>query len=117
MRPYPHEFITGHQKPDVTRQTDTIDEGFLDLSTMSQQVWRDTTPLNYMKGLGARIRKEVGLPVSGGLANSATVDAVRLLGADNKFIFMSPFAFGGRLWMNVADGRHRPASGIRPHRQ
>ena len=49
----------------------SIDEGFLDLSTMSQHVWRDTTPLNYMKGIGERIRKEVGLPVSGGLANSA----------------------------------------------
>jgi DNA polymerase IV len=49
----------------------SIDEGFLDLSTMSQHVWRDTTPLNYMKGIGDRIRKEVGLPVSGGLANSA----------------------------------------------
>src|SRR5208282_5209099 len=49
----------------------SIDEGFLDLSTMSQHVWRDTTPLNYMKGIGERIRKEVGLPVSGGLANSS----------------------------------------------
>jgi hypothetical protein len=29
-------------------------------------------------------------------------------------IIMSGFAFGGRLWVNVADGRHRPASGIRP---
>ena len=49
----------------------SIDEGFLDLSTMSRHVWRNTTPLNYMKGIGERIRKEVGLPVSGGLANSS----------------------------------------------
>lgn len=49
----------------------SIDEGFLDLSTMSQHVWRDTTPLKYMKGIGERIRNEVGLPVSGGLANSS----------------------------------------------
>ena len=49
----------------------SIDEGFLDLSAMSQYVWRDTTPLKYMNGIGERIRKEVGLPVSGGLGNSS----------------------------------------------
>jgi DNA polymerase-4 len=49
----------------------SIDEGFLDLSTMETHVWRDTTPMNYMKGIGAHIKKEVGLPVSGGLANSS----------------------------------------------
>jgi DNA polymerase-4 len=49
----------------------SIDEGFLDFSTMSRHVWRNTTPLNYMKEIGERIRREVGLPVSGGLANSS----------------------------------------------
>jgi DNA polymerase-4 len=49
----------------------SIDEGFLDFSTMHAHVWRDTTPLNYMKGIGARIQKEAGLPVSGGLGNSS----------------------------------------------
>ena len=49
----------------------SIDEGFLDLSTMSEHVWRDTTPLNYMKGIGERIKREVGLPVSCGLGNSS----------------------------------------------
>jgi DNA polymerase IV len=49
----------------------SIDEGFLDFSTMQACVWRNTTPMNYMKGIGARIKKEVGLPVSGGLANSS----------------------------------------------
>jgi hypothetical protein len=34
-----------------------------------------------------------------------------------SLILMSRFAFGGRLWMNVADGRHRPAPGICPQRQ
>lgn len=49
----------------------SIDEGFLDCSTMEKHVWDDTTPLDYMKAIGARIRREVGLPVSGGLASSS----------------------------------------------
>lgn len=49
----------------------SIDEGFLDLSTMKEHVWRDTTPTAYMRGIGARIKKEVGLPVSGGLGSSS----------------------------------------------
>lgn len=49
----------------------SIDEGFLDFSTMNAHVWRHTTPLNYMKGIGERIKKEVGLPMSGGLGNSS----------------------------------------------
>ena len=49
----------------------SIDEGFLDLTTMDRHVWRHTTPLDYMKGIGAHIQKEVGIPVSGGLGGSA----------------------------------------------
>ncbi len=49
----------------------SIDEGFLDFTTMDQHVWRKTTPLDYIKGIGERIRKEVGLPMSGGLASSS----------------------------------------------
>jgi DNA polymerase IV len=49
----------------------SIDEGFLDFSTMQAHVWRDMTPMHYMKGIGARIKREVGLPVSGGLGNSS----------------------------------------------
>src|SRR5208282_4443878 len=49
----------------------SIDEGFLDFTTMDQHVWRNTTPANYIRGIGARIRREIGLPVSGGLANSS----------------------------------------------
>ena len=49
----------------------SIDEGFLDFSTMDAHVWRNTTPINYMKGIGERIKREVGLPVSGGLGNSS----------------------------------------------
>ena len=49
----------------------SIDEGFLDLTTMDAHVWRNTTPDAYMKSIGARIKREVGLPVSGGLGGSA----------------------------------------------
>jgi DNA polymerase-4 len=49
----------------------SIDEGFLDFTTMDRHVWRDTTPAQYVEEIRARIRREVGLPVSGGLANSA----------------------------------------------
>jgi DNA polymerase IV len=49
----------------------SIDEGFLDFTTMDAHVWRNTTPDAYMQELGARIRRETGLPVSGGLGGSA----------------------------------------------
>ncbi len=49
----------------------SIDEGFLDFTTMDAHVWRDQTPADYINGIGRRIREEVGLPVSGGLANSS----------------------------------------------
>jgi DNA polymerase-4 len=49
----------------------SIDEGFLDCSTMDKHVWQHTTPLDYMKEIGRRIQQEIGLPVSGGLASSS----------------------------------------------
>ena len=49
----------------------SIDEGFLDLTTMDRYIWRHTTPMDYVKAIGERIRREVGIPVSGGLANSS----------------------------------------------
>src|ERR1700749_1843648 len=49
----------------------SIDEGFLDFTTMDKYVWRNTTPMEYIQQIGERIRKEVGLPVSGGLASSS----------------------------------------------
>ena len=49
----------------------SIDEGFLDFTTMDAHVWRSTTPDAYMKSIGTRIQREVGLPVSGGLGSSA----------------------------------------------
>ena len=60
----------------------SIDEGFLDFTTMDKHVWRDTTSLDYIRQIGERVRKETGLPVSGGLANSSrlaklTTDAAK----------------------------------------
>ena len=49
----------------------SIDEGFLDFSSMDTHVWRNTTPTDYVQGIRARIKKETRLPVTAGLANSA----------------------------------------------
>src|SRR5271154_6757116 len=49
----------------------SIDEGFLDFTTMDKHVWRETTPEKYVKEICARILREVKLPVSAGLANSS----------------------------------------------
>lgn len=54
-----------------TLQPVSIDEGFLDFTTMDRTVWRNTTPADYVKGISQRISKEVGIPVSAGLANSS----------------------------------------------
>ena len=49
----------------------SIDEGFLDFTSMDTHVWRNTTPTDYVQGIRERIRKETRLPVTAGLANSA----------------------------------------------
>jgi DNA polymerase-4 len=49
----------------------SIDEGFLDFSAMDAHVWRNTTPADYVQSIRQRIKKEVRLPVSAGLGNSA----------------------------------------------
>jgi DNA polymerase-4 len=49
----------------------SIDEGFLDLTTMDRHVWRHTTPADYVQEIRDRIQREVGIPVSAGLASSS----------------------------------------------
>ncbi len=49
----------------------SIDEGFLDLTTMERHIWRGSSAREYVQALRERIRREVGLPVSAGLGNSA----------------------------------------------
>jgi DNA polymerase-4 len=47
----------------------SIDEGFLDFTGMDRHVWRHTTAAAYVNGIRERIRKEVGIPMSAGLAS------------------------------------------------
>ena len=49
----------------------SIDEGFLDFTTMERTVWRHTTAKNYVEEIRRRIADEIKLPVSAGLASSA----------------------------------------------
>ena len=64
----------------------SIDEGFLDLTTMDRHVWRHTTPMEYIKKIGVRIRQEIGLPVSGGLASSSRLAKLATDAAKPGFI-------------------------------
>jgi len=49
----------------------SIDEGFLDFTTMARHVWQHTTPKDYVAEIRSRVKTEVGLPVSAGLASSS----------------------------------------------
>ncbi len=49
----------------------SIDEGFLDLTSMDQHVWRNSSAAEYIRAICERIRKEVRIPVSAGLGNSS----------------------------------------------
>lgn len=97
----------------------SIDEGFLDLTTMDQHVWRHTTPLDYMKQIGEQVSQEVGLPVSGGLASSAKLaklvtDAVKPgffevpAGQEKEFLADRPV----RELSGVAKRRERAIAGL-----
>ncbi len=64
----------------------SIDEGFLDFTTMDKYIWRAITPMEYIKQIGERVRLEVGLPVSGGLANSSRLAKLATDAAKPGFI-------------------------------
>ena len=64
----------------------SIDEGFLDFTTMDQHVWRHISPADYVKEIRERIKREVGLPVSGGLANSSRLAKLATDAAKPGFI-------------------------------
>jgi len=92
----------------------SIDEGFLDFSTMDAHVWRNTTPTDYVQGIRKRILKEVRLPVTAGLANSAklaklSTDAAKGIG----FIEVPP----GQEKDFLKDRPVRELSGIAKNRQ
>ncbi len=64
----------------------SIDEGFLDFTTMDKHVWRDTTPEKYVQEICARIWREVKMPVSAGLANSSRLAKLATDAAKPGFI-------------------------------
>jgi DNA polymerase-4 len=68
----------------------SIDEGFLDLSTMDEHVWRHTTALDYIKQIGEHIRREIRLPVSGGLASSSRLAKLATDAAKPGFLEILP---------------------------
>ncbi len=64
----------------------SIDEGFLDFTTMDQVVWRNTSPEEYVKGICERISREVKIPVSAGLASSSRLAKLATDAAKPGFI-------------------------------
>ena len=64
----------------------SIDEGFLDFTTMDHYVWRNISPDQYVKEICDRILREVKLPVSAGLANSSRLAKLATDAAKPGFI-------------------------------
>ena len=64
----------------------SIDEGFLDFTTMDRTVWRHTTAAGYVREICDRIGREVGLPVSAGLASSSRLAKLATDAAKPGFI-------------------------------
>jgi DNA polymerase IV len=97
----------------------SIDEGFLDFTTMDKHVWQKTTPLRYVQEIAERIRQEVGLPVSAGLANSSRLaklatDAAKPgfmeipAGGEKEFLRERPV----RELSGIAQNRERALAGL-----
>jgi DNA polymerase-4 len=64
----------------------SIDEGFLDFTTMDKHVWRDTSSEKYVNEICAQILSKVKLPVSAGLANSSRLAKLATDAAKPGFI-------------------------------
>ncbi len=64
----------------------SIDEGFLDFTTMDRHVWRGTSSESYVREICRRILQEVKLPVSAGLANSSRLAKLATDAAKPGFI-------------------------------
>jgi DNA polymerase-4 len=64
----------------------SIDEGFLDFTTMDRYVWRNVTPETYVREICERIRQQLRLPVSAGLANSSRLAKLATDAAKPGFI-------------------------------
>lgn len=68
----------------------SIDEGFLDFTTMEKVVWRGTSPGQYVGEIRERISREVKIPVSAGLANSSRLAKLATDAAKPGFIEIPP---------------------------
>jgi len=97
----------------------SIDEGFVDLSTMDAHVWRHTTAEDYVNGIRKRIQAELLLPVSGGLGNSAKMAKLATdvgkpgfleikLGTEKEFLKDRPL----RELSGIAKRRERSLAGL-----
>jgi len=91
----------------------SIDEGFLDFTTMDKHVWRRTSPAVYVKEIRERIKRETGLPVSCGLANSSRLAKLATDAAKPGFIEIPP----GREKDFLKDRPLRELSGIAIRRE
>lgn len=91
----------------------SIDEGFLDFTTMDHTVWRNTTPADYVKEISGRIKSEVGIPVSAGLANSSRLAKLATDVAKPGFLEVKP----GEEKEFLKDRCVRELSGIAKNRQ
>ena len=91
----------------------SIDEGFLDLTTMDQHVWRHTTPADYVKEICARILRDVKIPVSAGLASSSRLAKLATDAAKPGFIEIKP----GEEKEFLAQRSLRELSGLGKNRQ
>ena len=91
----------------------SIDEGFLDFTTMDRTVWRNTTPSDYVKEICERIRREVKIPVSAGLANSSRLAKLATDAAKPGFLEIKP----GEEKEFLKDRSVRELSGLGKNRQ
>lgn len=91
----------------------SIDEGFLDLTTMDRHVWRDGMAGAYVAELRERILRDVGIPVSAGLASSARLAKLATDAAKPGFLEIPP----GEEKRFLAERSLRELSGIGKNRQ
>jgi len=91
----------------------SIDEGFLDFTTMDSVVWRDTTPEKYVREICERITREIKIPVSAGLANSSRLAKLATDATKPGFLEIKP----GEEKEFLKDRSVRELSGIGKNRQ
>jgi len=91
----------------------SIDEGFLDFSSMDSVVWRNTSADQYIRKICDHIAREVKIPVSAGLANSSRLAKLATDAAKPGFIEIKP----GEEKEFLKDRSVRELSGIGKNRQ